>query len=296
MFARLHLRRSTIIALLVALAMIATMSTAFAKGGPPAGRGGGVGSGHGGGPPTTELSNNLSVPTIMVGGGGFTGVTCGTADAPSTLVPPSGDPKTGYEIDPLAYYYVQGINKWQAQCYAATTASATAAWGDNLTGDANLSTGSPIRVELGLMNSDSAVPSMDGYTVVKLEPSALDRESAYGTLATQAADGTFSATATTFAYGDQRVYDSKVTFSIQNVATGAYVVPMGTTATAEINATGNVVYGYNLRVQTAGDYLITYNVPTASVTGTDAGTVGADAHSVSLVITVTGGTGGGGRP
>ena len=66
-------------------------------------------------------------------------------------------------------------------------------------------------------------------------------------------------------------------------------------ATAEINATGNVVYGYSLRVQTAGQYLIKYTVPTAVVTGTDAGTFSA--HEVTLTITVTGGGGGkkGGR-
>lgn|GEM_PF-6088304 len=46
MFARLHLRRSSIAALLVAIAMIATMSTAFAaRGGNGNGKGGGGGSG-----------------------------------------------------------------------------------------------------------------------------------------------------------------------------------------------------------------------------------------------------------
>ena len=66
------------------------------------------------------------------------------------------------------------------------------------------------------------------------------------------------------------------------------------TRTAEINATGNVVYGYNLRVSTAGRYLITYTVPTALVTSADAGDVAIDGHSVSLLITVAGGGGGGG--
>jgi hypothetical protein len=89
-----------------------------------------------------------------------------------------------------------------------------------------------------------------------------------------------------------RVFDGTVTFSIQNVASGAYVVPPGSTATAEINATGNVVYGYNLRVAVAGDYVITFVTPSVTVIGTDAGTFTAD--SVTLLITVAGGGGGGG--
>jgi len=141
------------------------------------------------------------------------------------------------------------------------------------------------------MNSGET-PSMEGYNVVKLDPNALDRESAYGTLATGSTATGFTATPTTFTDGQQRVYDAGVTFSIENDATGAYVVAPGTKASAEINATGNVVYGYNLRVSSAGTYTITYDVPTVTLTGTDAGTVST--HTVSLPITVTTGGGGGG--
>ncbi|MBI1376173.1 MAG: hypothetical protein GC157_01605 [Frankiales bacterium] len=264
-----------------------SLTAAVAAQGPPPGAGQGRGGGHGGG--ETTLTNNLSVPTVMVGGG-FTNVNC-PAGTPAALVTPSGDPRTGYPIDPLAFYYVQGLNTWTAQCYTATTASATAAWGDNLTGDAALKTNSPIRVELGLFNSDASAAAMDGYTVVKLDPNALDRESAYGTLATAGTTG-YSATPTTFAAAAQRVYDGGATFSIKNDATGAYVVPVGTAATAEINATGAVVYGYNLRVTTVGDYTITFTIPTVSITGTDAGSFAT--HSVSLTITVAGSRGGGG--
>ena len=72
------------------------------------------------GKPTNEATNNLSVPTIMLAGGSFTGVTCGT-EVPSELVPPTGTPLSGYPDDPAAYYYVQGVHKWQAQCYTTTT-------------------------------------------------------------------------------------------------------------------------------------------------------------------------------
>ncbi len=267
-------------AALLATAMTGA-SAAPGQHGPPSGKG------HGGG--ETTATNNLSVPTVMVSGG-FTGVSC-PADTPGALVAPTGSPYTGYPIDPAAYYYVQGLNTWQAQCYTATAASATAAWGDNLTGDAALKTGSPIRVELGLFNSATAAQTMDGYTVVKLNPDALDRESPYGTLATGSTTAGFSASPTTFDVAAQRVYDGGATFSIQNDATGAYVVPEGTKATAEINATGSVVYGYNLRVTSAGSYTITFTIPTVSVTGTDAGTF--TTHSVTLTIDVSGNRGGG---
>lgn len=246
------------------------------------------GAGHGGG--ETTLANNLSVPTIMVNGG-FTNVSC-PQDVPSTLVEPGGNPSTGYPLDPTAYYYVQGVDAWQAQCYTAAAAEAFATWGANLTGEASLTTKSPIRVELGLLNSDTTAASMTGYTVVKLNPSALDRESDYGTLATGSVESGFSATPTTFGATQQRVYDADVTFSVRNDTSGTYAVAEGTEATAEINATGTVVYGYNLRVTTPGPYTITFVVPTVELTGSDAGTY--DVHSVSLQITVSANNGGGG--
>lgn len=223
----------------------------------------------------------------MVNGGSFTGVTCGTPEAPSPLVIPSGTPRNGHPIAPASYYYVQGLNPWQAQCYSAPAASVTAAWGDNLSGEGKLSTGSPIRVELGLFNADATSPAMDGYSVVKLDPNALDRESAYGTLATGSPTTGFTATATSFAATEQRVYAAGATFSIENTTTGAYVVAPGTLASAEINATGNVVYGYNLSAPTAGTYAITFSFP-ASVTVAATG-----AHTATIDINVTSGTGGG---
>jgi hypothetical protein len=241
------------------------------------------------GRPVVEATNNLSVPTIMIGSSSFTGVTCGTAAAPSALVPPTGTPLTGYPISPLDYYYLQGVHKWQGQCYSTTdVVPVTAEWGDNLSGDAKLKTNSPIRVELGLFNDATAAP-MDGYTVIKLDPAALDRESAYGTLATYNGVDGFYATATSFT--KVRVFDTTVTFSIQNLDTLAYVVQPGTDASAEINATGNVVYGYNLRVSAAGHYQIRFITPGVTVTGVDAGTF--DANSVTLDITISGGGGGG---
>jgi hypothetical protein len=129
---------------------------------------------------------------------------------------------------------------------------------------------------------------MDGYTVVKLEPDKLDRESAYGTLATLV-DGTYRATPTTFTA--VRVFDASATFSVKRVDTGEYVVPPGTNPTAEINATGSVVYGYNLRVSAAGAYEIMFVTPSVTIVGTDAGAY--TATTATITINVIGGGGGG---
>jgi hypothetical protein len=276
-------------------ALIAAMAMALActnpdvvgpnmKYGPPGGTGGGTGGGGGGGGHEPGGTNNLSVPTIMIGGS-FTGVTCTSGD---DLVYPSGTPLSDYELP--GSYFVQGVHTWQADCSTASSATATAEWGDNLAGDAKLKAGSPIRVELGLFD-DTGI-QMNGFTVIKLEPSELDRVSAYGTLAT----GTPPVATAEFL--PARVFDAAVTFSVQNVGTGEYVVPLGTNPTAEINATGKVVYGYNLRVGTPGDYLITFVIPNVDITGVDTGdytTNETGPDTVYLTITVTGG-GGSGKP
>ena len=266
------------------LAMVAS-ATAIAAGGPPPGKGPG-----GGGEET--LNNSLSVPTILVGGGTFTGVTCGAAGEWSDLVPPSGEPVDGYPISPADFYYVQGVNKWQAQCSnfvleGGATHAASGAWGDNLTGDARLKVGSPIRAELVL--SDVSGATYYGYTVVKLEPDKLDRESAYGTLAS-GTEGAFSATAVSMIPG---VYDGQARMSIQAYPDGAFVVPDSPTK-AEINATGKIVYGYNLRVPSAGPYLITFTLPNINLTGCDDGA--CSGSTAALLITVGGGGGGKGKP
>jgi hypothetical protein len=279
------------VVLLVVIAL--AVSPAVAKQGPPGGGGGGGGGGH-----TEALGNNLSVPTIMIGGG-FTGVTA-PVGTPADVLYPTGIPLTGYPVEPTDYYYVQGTHKWQAQAYtvsSGTVVQGRAEWGDNLAGDAQLKAGSPIRVELGLFHVDeSGAPddSMQGFDVLKLEPLKLDRESAYGTVASGSEESGWSANAEFLA---ARIYDAGVTFSVVNLGTGAFVVPEGTNPTAEINATGKVVYGYNLRVSDAGEYKITFVIPSVDITGVDVGdfvTSETGPDTVSLTITVGGGGGGGG--
>jgi hypothetical protein len=257
-------------------------SVAFAKGKPP-----------------SEATNNLSVPAILVGVDTLGTATCGTESAPSLLVAPTGTPLTGYELD--GYYWVQKVHKWQTQCFKAASATVYAAWGDNLSGDAKLKVGTPIRVELVLENDtdySATIPGgLQGYTVIKLQPSLADRLSAYGHEATLPA----ASTPTTFPQAQWLVHNQGITFSVLNLTTGAYAVPLGTNPTAEINATGKIVYGYNLRVSTAGTYRIQFTTtPAVTLTGVDAGVL-LDIFNVYIDIVVApggggGGGGGGGRP
>ncbi len=258
----------------VATAILIVPGSAYAKGG----------AGGGGGGET--VANSLSVPALYVGASNPSGLTCD-----GTYKVPTGDPRTGFPVE--GYFYVQGTHSWQAGCLQnVPTASAAAAWGDNLTGTAKLKVGSPIRVEMGL---DAGSQGLTGFDVIKLEPAQLDRLSAYGTKALVTVDPVTQAT--TFASNpvvstETRVWDVGAHLKIYNEATPAAPIFDGPAA-AEINATGRVVYGYNLRVTAAGRYVIEYTFPNVTVTGADAGTVVGS--TVSLTITVTGGGGGGGR-
>ncbi|HET9016467.1 MAG TPA: hypothetical protein VFN57_12785 [Thermomicrobiaceae bacterium] len=264
----------------------------------------------------TSVANNLSVPAVFVGGSTFAGVTC-----PGSAVAPNGTPTTGYEVSPTTPYYVQGVNTWQGQCATeATVSGATVDWGDNLVGTA-LKEGTPIRVEVGIL--DPAATGMTGYHVIKLQPSLSDKLSAYGTLGNQEtfpfSYDTVGEEGTTVQVTDLvRAYDAGATFSLRNTQTGAYVVPAGTLMTAEINATGKVVYGYNwggstengvqTPTPTAGTYVLTFTAPNVTFSDyADAGSrtiISADGHTVTLTFTVgtskgsgsgtVGGGGGGG--
>jgi len=254
------------------LTMMAS-AVAIAAGGPPPGKGR---------KPPSEATNNLSVPAIMVAGvaGGYTN--CGGTTW-SDLTAPTGTPLSGYPIDPLASYFVQKVHKWQAQCMtgaAGGLVSVDAAWGDNLGADAKLRAGSPIRVELVLTAPEAEQGY--GYEVLKLEPNKLDRESAYGTLAT---DG-----AATAALMKPVVHDGGTGLAITGPDGFDESVPQ---LKPEINATGKIVYGYQLIAPVPGQYVITFTMPNVTIVSCDVGT--CDATSASLQITVGGG-GGGGKP
>jgi hypothetical protein len=224
---------------------------------------------------------------------------CGDYAVPSLLKPPTGTPRTGYELP--GYYWVQKVHTWQAQCFNAGEAEVYGAWGDNLTGDASLKAGSPIRVELVLTNTtdfSATLPTMQGYNVLKLQPSMLDRLSAYGHLAAGDAVVGWDDIPVDFDDALWVVHDAGMQLSVQNVDTGAFVVPLQPIA-PEINATGKVVYGYNLRVTAAGNYRIRFNTtPAVTITGVDAGSFDASNATLDIVVGAGGGGGkkGGGKP
>lgn len=256
------------------------------------GQGGGRGNGGGGGGGGETAANNLSVPALFVPS--TTGAPTLSSDCADGPVDPTGTPLTGYEIAPSNYYYVQGLHTWQASCDNASSATVDAAWGDNIAGgDARLKVGSPIRVEMGLLAQNPTTFGMTGYTVDKLEPSELDRVSAYGTQASGSATDSSPAAKTT-PYDEVRVWDAGAHLTVTNDATGVAV--FDGPATAEINATGRIVYGYNLRVPTAGDYTITFTTTPAVTISSEIHGLPTTAHTATITITVAqgGGNGGGG--
>lgn len=250
-----------------ALLATATTGAYSAPGGVP-----GPGGPGGGGEEGT--ANSLSVPAIFVpgvAGAPTLNYTCGAAVDPGSVTTnttsyfpalPVSDNLPGGVV--AGDYYVQGEDTWQASCgtAAAGAITATADWGDNLSGDAKLSTGSPIRIEVGLTTTPAT--AMTGYDVVKLTDE-LDRDATYGTLGVAETP-----------YDEVRVWAADAQFSISGPVPMA-LQPMS----AEINSTGRVVYGYNWRTPQAGTYVISFQAPSVGVT-------------TSIQIEVTGSTGGGG--
>jgi hypothetical protein len=204
------------------------------------------------------------------------------------------------------YYFVQRIAKWQAPCFVSTSGpvDVLGRWGDNLAGDAMLKVGSPIRVELVLWDGADVAAGQQGYFVIKLEPAELDRLSDYGHLAGGSEGGFYD---TPLTVGDPLpgdgtfgaiVYDPTAKLKIELLDDGVPVSPAvyDGVAGGEINATGKIVYGHNLRVSAAGTYRITYSFTNVNFAdgdlSCDAGHCAAG--TAYLDIEVVGGGGGGG--
>jgi hypothetical protein len=95
------------------------------------------------------------------------------------------------------------------------------------------------------------------------------------------------------------VFDPGAMLRIEQLVDGQPVIPavFNGTAGGEINATGKVVYGYNLRVTAAGKYRITYTIPRGTFLECDAGTCEGNTAILDIdVISGGGGGGGGGKP
>lgn len=257
-----------------AVALTATsVAGAYAAPGGVPGKPGGTPGGGGHEPPVEEVGNSLSVPAVFVPdptGAPTLNFACGEPVAPSgaTLTFPE-DFVLPLDGVPAGEYFIQGVNEWQAGCTTApvNALAATADWGDNLSGDAALKVGSPVRVEVGLFVAPAAY-SLTGFEVLKLT-NELDRDATYGTQGTAVNP-----------YGEVRVWASDAQFEI----TGPVVLNMQAMG-AEINATGRVVYGYNWRPAKEGVYTIHFTAPS----------VGVDT-SVEVDVAASAGGGGGGGP
>jgi hypothetical protein len=273
--------RPAAVLLAVFFMILTVVPAAGAKGGPP----------HPPGEEGEEAANNLSVPAIFIPGLAASPfgsvVTCTDAD---DSVDPTGD--MGVIVDGVLEhpdYYVQGIADWQSDCGEAGVAevAAGAEWGDNLT-NAPLKQGTPIRTEIGFLAE--GVEPMPGYTVVKLDPTLLDRESHYGTLGSEEL------------FAEVRVWVSGVTLDIRN-DDGTEVPADQVDFSAEINSTGRIVYGFNWQKPVAGEYTITVYAGGIELTSTDAGAlIDSDGDGVFDTVTLDvsvgnkGGGGSGGKP
>ncbi|HSN69945.1 MAG TPA: hypothetical protein VLT59_00485 [Steroidobacteraceae bacterium] len=275
--------------------------------GPPEGKGN---------KPSSEVGNNLSVPAIIAGGTSAFPIACGTEGFTDLLEPDKGpvyyaescaETHDGPVCRAEGNYYVQRDAKWQAPCLQVLSADASAKWGDNLAGgDAKLKVGSPIRVELVLWESTGLAVGEQGYLVIKLEPDELDRLSDYGHLARGSGTEGDPFAGSPYAVGDMLpdggtfgavVHDPDARLTIEQIVDG---IPVSTVydgkAGAEINATGKVVYGHNLRVSAVGTYRITYTMTNVNITGCDVGDCTSGKTVVLPIEVISGGGGGGGKP
>ena len=194
-------------------------------------------------------------------------------------------PYTGFPVS--GHYYVQGVHQWQAETVVGESGLAvTAAWGDNLIGDAKLKTGSPIRVEVGLL-AMLADDTMTGWDVIKLEPDLLDRLAFYGTLADSTTGASYPDD-----YSVVRVYDADGWLKVYKVGDPDHPI-VDEAASAEVNSTGRIVYGYNLRVVEQGSYVLWFSFPNVPISGSNGGTFTTNTVSLTIDVVPGGGKKGG---
>ncbi|WNM25185.1 hypothetical protein [Demequina capsici] len=250
------------------------------------------------GRPTAEdFGNNLSQPSMYVLGEGVTAI---PSTAPQPRVACDGAPHApgtdGVPATTDGYWLQKTAATWGGTCVTASQATVRVDWGDNLMGDTALKAGKVIRVEVGLealttSGGDLTPAEAIGYTIVNLsEEGVPDRLAVYGTADTVGSPSPVM------------VWDHDADLTIATRADDGSVSDSFTTvATAEVNSTGKIVYGFNWGQKgdfpPAGDYVITFTVSDdttiASVVGWDPDTMERHDHSVSLDITLSASAGGG---
>jgi uncharacterized protein YjdB len=235
--------------------------------------------------PTVDegLGNNLSVPVVFSEGLGLAGLPVTVGGAPSYvntgLRPTSAEQVlvgalpffyVGNRPDQGSFYLQKTLNTWQAEWRDGTATGlqhASATWGDNIV-SRSFKTSAPIRVEVSL--NDLTSGALAGYNMHVISGS--------GSTEVQGTDGsTASMTPTIFSVvphlvvskldtsGGNTVGDPVVDKRVID-AIGAEEGPgrFG----AEVNVSGKVVYGYNLRVTEAGWYRVAFILDNSASNGT----------------------------
>jgi len=241
-----------------------------------------------------STGNNLSWPVVFADGIGVTGSPVATdpgvrpssaetnAYAELSAIPVTNPTAaffyTGNAPD-LATYYLQGTaNTWRPQIVdgsAEPRYDASAAWGDNLAGDASLRIGHPIRIEVALSTTDGA--TLLGYAMPYVaNPSSPDE--------VQGTDGTTAAVI-------PLIYTVGPTLIVEHLSgPGGDVIatvsdgPIG----AEVNVGGRLIYGGQFRPTAAGTYRLRYiiaNDANVHIVSSDAVVVSPFETAIEITVT-----------
>lgn len=227
------------------------------QGGPPPGKGGGG---------ETTLGNNLSVPVVFAEGIGITGLVIGgnlpdgnplnTGLRPTAedncSNPPCFDDSSAMVVNGVTYYPQQTASTWRADYVDAgpngtnTLQEVTVAWSDNITGQ-YWTPRSKVRVETVL--SEAPADTLTAYNMFSLS----------GTKRTEL----FATDGNTYQSSYRTVFSPLARLIIQKLD-GENGTPVftcfngavyegldtegGTSYSAEVNGSGNLIYGYNWNV------------------------------------------------
>jgi hypothetical protein len=281
-------------ALSIATVALVAVVPAFAQG-----QGGGKGGGGGG---ETTLGNNLSVPAVFAEGIGVTGLVIGGVPLNTGLrptaedncpTPPCFDSSSAMVVNGVTYYPQQTASTWRAGYIDAgpngtnTIQEVTVAWSDNITGQ-YWTPRSKVRVETVLSESPTSGP-LTAYNMFSLS----------GTKRTEL----FATDSTTFDSLYRTVFSPLAHLTIQKLTgengtlvftcfDGAVYQSFGTEGgggyTAEVNGSGNLIYGYNWDVAScssdptalSGWWRLTFKIdPSATIGGA---TVNSNTNLVAL--------------
>lgn len=241
-------------------------------------------------PVAEEVGNNLSYPAKFLG----------TEGAPALRLPCTGDPTvpsgpqcTDFAEYPGEFFWCQKTEAtWQAACTAAPgiTTVVNANWGANLVGDGRLMAGKPIRVEMNLAETGLSALPMPGYAVIKLTPDLEDRFATYGTRGDP-----LSVTYSVFDAGASLMIEACDDPACVDIA--GTVLPRGPMS-SEINATGNIVYGYNWGIKgganapEAGTYKLTFFANQALIASSNGQLCPLGENCTFVIVTLAPGAGG----